>query len=152
MKRLLKSNLTLFFLIMLSAGVMCFYLSKSIMDVGRYTLLNGRSKAFITGWQIDEEKEGEYIVGATYDFDIDGKKHQGQKMFNERKFFNYYAALDAIIKLSKQDLHVWYSSKNHNLSELNFHFKVKNLVYFFLSFSLLFYFVLIAKRIKKCSE
>ena len=149
MKNIFKSSNIITILIILSAVTSLYFLWKSVVDIRMRNILDKKTPASITDWQINEKDEGIYFIGVSYNYSVDNKKHEGKTIFSKQKFLNYYAALDTISKLSKQDLMVWYSSKNIHLSTIDYRFQVKNLLYFFIAISVLFYFVLLKNNMIK---
>ena len=149
MKKIVTFQFLWFFLIFVSGVMMVWFLGKTIKDYRIYKKLDRQTEVEITGWQIDEDNKGAYMIGASYNYQVEDKKIEGKTIFKQRKFLNYYAALDVLTKLAKQKWLVWYSSKNIDISDLEKSFPVKNLIYGFMSAALCFYFIFFGKNIKK---
>ena len=150
MKKVFKpSHVTLVFIV-ISAIVTFFYLWKAGQEIWLSRILDKRTEAHITQWQIDEEsKSGKYIIGVFYEYFVDGIKHEGKTIFSKEKFLNYYAAIDAITKLSKMKLDVSYCSNDVHFSKIDHHFKIKDTIYFAISSTVLFYFFILRRGVKK---
>jgi hypothetical protein len=143
------SNITTVF-ILISALVSLFYLCMAGQDIRVNSLLDKKTEAHITRYQIDgDDKGGKFTIGVFYEYFVDNIKYEGQTIFSKRKFLNYYAALDAITKLAKEHPMVSYSSKELSFSKLDHHFKIKNSIYFSISAAVFLYFFMLRRSIKK---
>lgn len=150
MKKLLSSSNIIFIFMALSALLSLIYLWKSFLDFGLNNRLDKKTEAYITRFQIDEdEKKYKYFIGAFYEYNVGGKKFEGKTDFNKKKFLSYYAALDAIKKMNNEKQIVSYSSKDPAFSRLEYHFNLKNMLYFCISFTVLVYFYILRRRLKK---
>ena len=148
MKFILRSNYLVIVLIIISSFITFYYMWNAAADLRRLSILDRQAEGIVTRWQINEKKGGKYFIGASYEYDVDGSRHEGVTIFSNFKFLNYYAALDMVKKLSKDKLKVWYSSKNTYLSTLEYRFSAKNTIYFVVSFFVLLYFLFLTRYIK----
>jgi hypothetical protein len=148
MKKLFKENFLWLFFIALSLFSTVFFLSKTIKDYKKYHILDTKAPVEISRWQIDEKKKGYYIIGAAYSYKLNDQQIEGKTRFKNKKFLNYYAALDTLTKLAKQDWYVWYSSKNIHFSDLDKSFPLKYLIYTLLSGSIFVYFLFLRKKMQ----
>ena len=150
MKKIFSPDKLLLMFVLISAFVSFFYLFKAFQDIGLNVRLDMRAEANITRWQIEEDGKGsKFIIGAFYEYFLDGVKHEGRTIFNDINFLNYSAALDGVKELSNKKLLASYSSKDVDFSKLDYRFKIKNSVYSFVSLGVLFYFLALRKRMKK---
>lgn len=148
MKNFLRRNVIWYFLIGLSCAVTVLFLSKTFFQLQAYTKLDKKALAKAISWEINEMKDGSYAIGAAYHYFVKDKKVEGKAMFRSKKFINYYSALDELTKISKNDLKIWYSSKNINHSDLERHFPLKNLIYSCLTSSICLYFFFLKSKNK----
>ena len=150
MKSFFKPTNILIFLIALAGAITCNFFWRSAKDIIINMTLDHQVVANEIQWQIDKDINKKYIITAIYNFDDSNKnRHNGKTIFDNKKFINYYAALDGISKLSKRDLIVWYSGKNSQISELEHNFQIKNLIYLGVSVAVLIYFIIINIRMRK---
>ncbi len=149
MKKLLTHNIVWYFLIGLSCVVTILFFSKTAFQLSNYTKLNKKTVAKVISWEINEMKDGTYVIGAAYHYFVKDKKFEGKSLFKSKKFVNYYTALDELTKISKNDLKIWYSSKNMSLSDLERPFPVKNLIYTCLTSSICLYFLFLKNKNKE---
>lgn len=150
MKKLVSSS-SIVLAFILIPGVLSFvYLWKSLIDINLSLKLDKETQSYITRFQIDEEvKKDKFIVGVSYEYYVDGNKYVGKTLFSKRKFLSYFAAMDAINKLSNNPPKVSYSSKDVTFSQLDHHFSFKNSIYFCISFGVLVYFIVLRRSFKK---
>lgn len=150
MKKIISIDKAMIFFILISSFVFLFYFFKAMQDIRFYLVLDRQTQAHIVRWQLDEEKKSEKVIlGVLYEYVSDGVKYEGQTIFRDKNFLNLQAAKDEVGKLSKRKLLVSYSSENPNLSYLDYHFKVKRILYSAISLAVLIYFIILGRKLKK---
>jgi hypothetical protein len=132
----------------LSFAVTFIFLGKTLIQLKTFSKFDKRTLAKANSWEIRELKDGTYVIGAVYQYNVKEKKIDGKGHFKKKKYINYYAALDELTKISKNDLQVWYSSKNIIESNLEKYFPLKSLMYALLSSSIGIYFYILKKKYK----
>ena len=143
MKRIIWS-----FLILLSSFLFVFFAFKTFIDIRAYNKLDRKSKATVASWEINEHGD-KYIVSAVYNYNVDDKTFEGKTFFNKANFLNYYSAFEALAKFAKNDWTVWYNSRNFEESSLEKRLAIKNLLYTSISLSVLVYFLVLRRVLKK---
>jgi hypothetical protein len=136
-------------LIVISSILSINYIWKTGEDIRKHKLYDTKTKALPTDWQIHEGKDGFYRIGVIYDYQVENLTHSGRDIYNQEKFLNFSAALDAMTKIAKKDFEIWYSSRNIHFSKVEKQLKIKNLLYFSLSTFVMLYLFFLRKSIKK---
>jgi hypothetical protein len=134
------------FLLLISAGLSCWFLGKSAVEGWRYARLDRRCSTAIEKWEIRELNPSKFSILASYRFSLGDKEYEGKSEFRSFYLLNKYAAATEIEKLKKENWKVWYSSKNPRTSSLEKRVPFKALTYGLLSLAIFLYFLYIFQR------
>lgn len=115
-----------------------------------YLKLSSQTMGKVDAFFVKQLKENTYGIEASYTYNILGKEYKDKKVLTNPIFLNEYAAQSHLEKYWKaQDWPVWYSAKHPGNSSLQKLFPVKKFLSFFLSLSVLLYFLWLRKYVEK---
>jgi 4-amino-4-deoxy-L-arabinose transferase-like glycosyltransferase len=105
-------------LVILTALVSIWFLSKALWQLWGYFSLNAQTKAEVFEWKVVEKSSAQFRIEAQYHFHVQDIRHEGKTQFSDLSFLNPYAAEGAIDKLKHQDWTAWYNQNDPNKSSL----------------------------------
>lgn len=134
-----KNFLWICFLSLITGAVGWFTL-KTLYAVYLYALLTGETTPESIEWKINQLHEDQFILSADYHFNINQHKYLGQTSFKSDRYWNLWAAEDALKVYSQKEWPVWYAKSNPEISTLQKSFPLKECISVAILWILMFYF------------
>jgi hypothetical protein len=138
-------------LLVITALVSVFFLGKACLGTMGYFSLDGKTKAFVDSWQMEEKDPAAFSLKASYHFFIGKEKILGQTEFMKPYFLNKESAEKAIKKLSSQEWEAFYSSSKKQKNSLQRAFPFQDCIHAFLTLGILVYFIFLKQYLKRLS-
>lgn len=138
-------------LLIITALVSVFFLGKACLGTIGYFSLDGKTKAFVDSWQMEEKDPASFALKACYHFFIGEEKVLGQTEFMKPYFFNKESAEKAIKKLRVQEWEVFYSTSKKQKNSLQKAFPFQDCIHAFLTLGILIYFIFLKKWLERLS-
>ncbi|MES2199165.1 MAG: hypothetical protein V4489_03235 [Chlamydiota bacterium] len=132
-------------LLIVTALVSVFFLGKASIGVWAYFSLDGKTKAFVEGWEVEEKDSSSYALLVSYHFFVGKEKVEGVTEFVKPYFLNRESAEKAVKKLSSQDWEVFFSRAKIQKNSLQRFFPFQLCIHAFLVLCVLVYFALLKK-------
>lgn len=138
----MKHKMSWLIALLLPVIIFFLYAYKTINEINIYLLLNDYIKANFERCEIKNDKRNKCDVVAFYHFKIDDKIFTNRYLF-KKKFLNSITAKEYIENFSKNDLTIWFNTKNPNISSIEKKFPIKNCVYITIVFAVFIYFLIL---------
>ena len=127
------------------ALVFCFQAASALWSYSRFTL--SAPAQILSLKTID--KSSSFYVAACFQFEVAGKKYEGETVFLKAPFPNEYAARGALGQLKEESWTAWHSSKDPSVNTLQKLFPFKTCIRAFLALSVAVYFFIMSSVAKR---
>jgi len=97
--------------------------------------------AIVNEWKVEEIQSGNFVIRASFAFQVDGQMFYQNFTFPEPVCQNKYLAHSLIKKWKKEVWQVWYNPKHPKIASLQRQFPIKTGIYFALSVGIFLYFL-----------
>lgn len=132
-------------LLVVTALVSVFFLGKASIGIWGFFSLDGKSKALIEGFKIEEKDSSAYALLVSYHFFVGKERVEGQVELVKPYFLNRESAEKAIKKLSSQEWEVFFSTGKVQKNSLQRVFPFLPCIHAFLVLGILVYFIFLRK-------
>ncbi|OGN61558.1 MAG: hypothetical protein A3F40_00100 [Chlamydiae bacterium RIFCSPHIGHO2_12_FULL_27_8] len=146
LKNTIKKNLMWTVIYLISSSALLFSFSHMVIKILNYNNLNSKLDADIRDWSIEKNKN-KFNVYAQVEYTIQDNFFLNSVLIIT--FQNVYAAEDYINSSKKNRVEIYYNSKNPNYVSYVKNFPNREVVYFFISATILLYFIFFKRYISK---
>jgi len=124
------------------------YTVYTLIKVWDYTRLSHHAQVQNIQWSITSLSDNSFVLLADYSFRLKGGSYQGKTRWQE-EYLNQWAAEEAVTRLEKTALSVWYDPSSPERSSLQKLFPLKSSLYTALLWALGIYFLGLAYYVNR---
>lgn len=130
-----------------AALVVFWYTGNALFKAYQYGILDSKTKVGLIDWSVKPLSDESFVLVADYQFMNNQSSEKGQTTFLDKKYWNEWAAMQAIPEVASENLYVWYSSSNPHKSALQKKFPLKECISAAVLWGIFLYFLWIGRYV-----
>jgi hypothetical protein len=139
-------------LVCVAGAIALWYVGRAVLLLSEYWQLSASVPASATQWEVRERSESEYLLEATYQYEVKGVSFSGKTLFEKPVYLNAYAATADLAKWKGQPWEVWIRPSHPEISSLERKFPAQALVHALLTLGVGIYFLVALNCLSKESR